>query len=74
MLKRKTLFNQRGSFAHREFHGTESLIGCPSFFIFGTENWEEQLKKNPVFVNWLLLINTDSEQGVNTLAGLWRCR
>ena len=33
VLKRKTLFNQRGSFAHRKFHGTESLIGCPSFFI-----------------------------------------
>ena len=24
------------------------LIGCPSFFHFGTENWEEQLKKHPV--------------------------
>ena len=33
VLKRKTLFNQRGSFVHREFHGTDSLIGCPSFFI-----------------------------------------
>ena len=33
VLKRKTLFNQRGSFVHREFHGTQSLIGCPSFFI-----------------------------------------
>ena len=33
MLKRKTLFNQRRSFVHREFDGTESLIGCPSFFI-----------------------------------------
>ena len=33
VLKRKTLFNQQGSFVHREFHGTESLIGCPSFFI-----------------------------------------
>ena len=32
-LKRKTLLNQGGSFVHREFHGTESLIGCPSFFI-----------------------------------------
>ena len=30
---KKTLFNQRGSFVHREFHGAESLIGCPSFFI-----------------------------------------
>ena len=29
-LKRKTLLNQGGSFAHREF-----LIGCPSFFILG---------------------------------------
>ena len=33
VLKRKTLFNQRGSSVNREFHGTESLIGCPSFFI-----------------------------------------
>ena len=33
VLKRKTLFNQQESFVHREFHGTESLIGCPSFFI-----------------------------------------
>ena len=32
-LKRKMLFNQRGSFVHQEFHGTESLIGYPSFFI-----------------------------------------
>ena len=47
VLKRKTLFNQRGSLVHRKFHGTEPLIGCPSFFHFGTENWEEQLKKSP---------------------------
>ena len=33
MLKRKTLFNQPGSFVPREFHGTESFIGCSSFFI-----------------------------------------
>ena len=33
VLKRKTLFNQRGSFVHRGFHGTESLIGWPTFFI-----------------------------------------
>ena len=33
VLKRKMLFNQRGSFVHREFHGTESLIGCLLFFI-----------------------------------------
>ena len=33
VLKRKTLFSQQGSFLHPEFHGTESLIGCPSFFI-----------------------------------------
>ena len=33
VLKRKTLFNQGGSFVHREFYGTEYLIGCPSFFI-----------------------------------------
>ena len=44
VLKRKTLFNQRGSFVHREFHGTESLIGCPSFFILvlkiGRNTWK----------------------------------
>ena len=28
-----TLFNQQGSFVHQEFSGTESLIGCPWFFI-----------------------------------------
>ena len=33
VVERKTLCNQRGSFVHQEFHGTESLIGCPSFFI-----------------------------------------
>ena len=33
VLKRKMLFNQRGSFVHQKFHGTESLIGCPPFFI-----------------------------------------
>ena len=33
VLKRKTLFNQRGSFVHQEYHGRESLIGCPTFFI-----------------------------------------
>ena len=38
VLKRKTLFNQRGSFVHREFHGTEPLIGCPSFFILVLKN------------------------------------
>ena len=27
VLKRKTLFNQRGSLVHRELHGTDSLIG-----------------------------------------------
>ena len=38
VLKRKTLFNQRGSILHREFHGTKSLIGCPSFFILVLKN------------------------------------
>ena len=33
ILKRKTLFDQRGCFVHQEFHGTEYLIGCPAFFI-----------------------------------------
>ena len=31
--KKKTSFNQQESFLHWEFHGTESLIGCPSFFM-----------------------------------------
>ena len=34
VLKRKTMFNQQGSFVHREFHGTESLLGRPLFFIW----------------------------------------
>ena len=33
VLKRKSLLNQRGSFVHREFHGRESLIGCPSSYL-----------------------------------------
>ena len=33
VLKRKTSFNHPGTFVHREFHGTESLIGCSSLFI-----------------------------------------
>ena len=52
VLKRKTLFNQQRSFVNREFHGTESLIGCPSFFIlvlkFGRNSW----KNHPV-VSWI---------------------
>ena len=47
VLKRKRLFNQRGSFVHREFHGTESLIGCRSFFFLVLKIGEEQLKKAP---------------------------
>ena len=48
VLKRKMLFNHRGSFVHQEYHGRESLIVCPTFFFhFGTENLEEQLKKAP---------------------------
>ena len=46
-LKRKTLLNQGGSFVHREFHGTESLIGCHSFFFLVLKIGEEQLKKAP---------------------------
>ena len=51
VLKRKTLVNQRGSFVHREFHGTEYLVGCLSLFHFGTENWEEQLKNTLYLVH-----------------------
>ena len=58
VLKRKTLFNQQGSFVHREFHGTESLIGCPSFFHFGTENWEGQLKEPPCITGTVRVFQT----------------
>ena len=46
VLKRKMLFNQRGSFLHREFHGTESLIGCPSFFILVLQIWRNSCSRS----------------------------
>ena len=49
VLKRKTLFNQWGSFVHREFHGTESLIGCPSFFILVLKIGRTSQKNHPVY-------------------------
>ena len=39
MLKRKTLFNEWGSFVHREFHGTESLIGCHHYSLWYWKLW-----------------------------------
>ena len=48
VLKRKTLFDQRGSFVHRKFHGTESLIGCSSFFILVLKIGRNSWKKHPV--------------------------
>ena len=39
MLKRKTLFDEWGSFVHREFHGTESLIGCHHFSLWYWKLW-----------------------------------
>ena len=45
VLKRKKLFNQRGSFVHWKFHGTESLIGCPLFFILVLKIGRNNLKK-----------------------------
>ena len=45
VLKRKTLFNQRGSFVHREWNRISDWL--PIVFHFGTENWEEQLKNPP---------------------------
>ena len=50
VLKRKTLSNQRGSFVHQEFYGTESLIGCPSFFILALKIGRNSKKKHPVWV------------------------
>ena len=50
VLKRKTLFNQRGSFVHREFHGTEFLIGCPSFFILVLKIGRNSKKKAPCII------------------------
>ena len=46
--KRKTLFNQRGSFVQQKFHGTESLIGCPSLFILVLKIGRTSKKKHPV--------------------------
>ena len=48
VLKRKTLFNQRESFVHREFHGTDFLIGCPSFFILVLKIGRPSQKNHPV--------------------------
>ena len=48
VLKRKTLFNQWGYFVDREFLGTESLIGCPSFFILVLKIGRTGKKKHPV--------------------------
>ena len=45
VLKSKTLFNQRGSFVHREFHGTESMIVYPSFFILVLKKLGGTVKK-----------------------------
>ena len=43
VLKRKTLFDQWGSFVHQN----RISDWLPTIFHFGTENWEEQLKKSP---------------------------
>ena len=48
VLKRKTLLNQQGSLVHREFDGTESLIGGPSFFILVLKIGRNSSKKHPV--------------------------
>ena len=48
LLKRKTLFNLQGSFVHQEFHGTESLIGCPLFFILVLKIGRTSKKNHPV--------------------------
>ena len=47
VLKRKTLFNQLGSFVH---HGTESLIGCPLFsFCFWYWKLGGTVEKNTLY-------------------------
>ena len=53
MLKRKTLFNQRGSFVHQEFHGTKSLIGCLSLFVLVLKIGRNVKKKHPVCVFYI---------------------
>ena len=47
VLKRKTMFSQRGSFVHWKFHGTESLIGCPSFFLLVLKIGRNSKKNTP---------------------------
>ena len=49
VIKRKVLFNQRESFSDWVFHETVALFGWKVFFLFGTANWEEQLK---IKSNW----------------------
>ena len=46
VLKRKTFFSTNGG--HREFHGTESLIGCPTYFILVLKIGRNSSKKHPV--------------------------
>ena len=48
VLKRKTLFNQRESVGQNEFHVTESMIGCPLFFILVLKIGRNSLKNHPV--------------------------
>ena len=46
----KLMVNKRMShtFVHREFHETESLIGCPSFFILVLKIGRTSQKNHPV--------------------------
>ena len=57
VLKRKTLFNQRGSFVHQEYHGRESLIGCPTFSILVLKIGRNSSKKHPVDMHVSISIN-----------------
>ena len=48
MLKRKTLFNQQGLLCTSRISWNRISDWLPIVFHFGTENWEEQLKKHSV--------------------------
>ena len=52
VLKRKTLFQPTGIFCTSRISWKIISDWLPNVFLFGTENWEEQFKKHPVF--WML--------------------
>ena len=52
VLKRKTLFSQQGSFFTSRISWNRMSDWLPIIFHFGTENWEEQLKKSTLYFLW----------------------